>query len=108
MLVSGIVPVRFVMCIYRGGSVHFRKSYWLISKRTSDLQSLKFVSCYRKELGGLVNALCEISMCKRSRHNVPLFTSTWIAFMRPSRCATDLRCAANQWAWVAHAIGVAC
>jgi len=41
-----------------------------------------------------------------SRRDVPSFTSTWIAFMPPSRYATDLRCAANQWAWVAHAIGV--
>jgi hypothetical protein len=25
MLMSGVVPVRFVMCFDRGGSVHFRK-----------------------------------------------------------------------------------
>ena len=49
MLMSSVVPVRFVVVGFnRSGSVHFRKSYMTISKEKGDLQSLKFEIGYRK------------------------------------------------------------
>src|SRR6266568_9382901 len=48
VFVLGGVCVWIVMGVDRSGSVHFRKSYAVISKRKRDLQSLKFAIRVRK------------------------------------------------------------
>src|SRR4030095_12975503 len=103
MLVSSIVPVRFVMGVNRSRSVHFKKSYRLISKRKTDLQSLKFEIRSEKNVNGLLYAVCEISTCKTNRKHERSSTSIWTAFTQRSRCGIGLRCGVNLSAWAVHA-----
>src|SRR6188474_2449932 len=102
MLMSSIVPVRFVMGANGSRSVHFRRKLrWLISKKKLDCKARNFKS-REKTPDGLQLAVCEISPCKTNRKHERSSTSTWIAFTQRSRCGTVLRCGANLSAWAAH------
>src|SRR5205814_8905372 len=68
----------------------------------------EFCDGKEKTPDGLLLVLCEISSCKSNRSREQSFTSTWIAFMRRSKCVIARRCAGNRWAWVARATGAVC
>src|SRR3954469_4967070 len=103
MLMSGIMPVRFVMGVNGSRSVHFRRKLRrLISKEKPDCKARNFKS-RQKTPDGLRLAVCEISTCKMNRKHERSFTSIWTAVTQRSRCGIGLLCGGNPSAWAAHA-----